>query len=56
MNSIWRKVALTGYFGLFWLLLFWFAWLEPPDRAPVALVLILLVGPLLFPLRGLLHG
>ncbi|MCC8999161.1 MAG: DUF2069 domain-containing protein [Candidatus Contendobacter sp.] len=56
MNLIWRKVALISYFGLFWLLFFWFAWLEPPIRIPVALVLILLVGPLLFPLRGLLYG
>jgi len=47
---------LSGYFGLFGLLLLWLAWLEPPDRFPVALALILWVGPLLFPLRGLLHG
>jgi uncharacterized membrane protein len=56
MNFIWRKVALISYFSLFWLLLLWFAWLDPPDRVPVALVLILLIGPLLFPLRGLLYG
>jgi uncharacterized membrane protein len=53
---VWRAVALTGYFGLFGLLLLWFVWLEPPDRVPVALALILGVGPLLFPLRGLMHG
>ena len=56
MNFMWRIVALMGYFGLFSLLLLWFAWLEPPVRIPIALVLILLVGPLLFPLRGLLYG
>ncbi len=56
MNFIWRIVTLIGYFGLFGLLLLWFAWLETPVGIPVSLVLILLVGPLLFPLRGLLHG
>lgn len=56
MSRFWYAVALSGYFGLFGLLLLWFSWLEPPRQAPVALALILLVGPLLPPLRGLLHG
>ncbi len=56
MSQFWHAVALTGYFGLFGLLLLWFSWLEPPRQLPVALGLILLVGPLLPPLRGLLHG
>ena len=56
MSRFWRWVALIGYFGLFGLLLLWFAWLEPPGLSPVALALILWAGPLLFPLRGLLHG
>ena len=56
MMQFWQAVALSGYFGLFGLLLLWFAWLEPPGRFPIALALILWVGPLLFPVRGLLHG
>lgn len=56
MIRFWRTVALSGYFGLFGLLLLWFAWLEPPSRLPVAWALLLWVGPLLFPVRGLLHG
>ncbi|KAB2926254.1 MAG: DUF2069 domain-containing protein [Candidatus Contendobacter sp.] len=56
MIRFWRVVALIGYFGLFGLLLLWLAWLEPPVRLPVALALILWVGPLLFPVHGLLHG
>ena len=56
MIRFWRMIALSGYFGLFGLLLLWFAWLEPPGRLPVALALLLGVGPLLFPVRGLLHG
>ena len=56
MNRLGRALALIGYFGLFFLLMAWTAWLSPPRVLPVGLVLILLVGPLLFPLRGLLHG
>lgn len=56
MIRFWWIVALSGYFGLFGLLLLWFAWLEPPSRSLVALTLLLWVGPLLFPVRGLLRG
>ena len=55
MIRFWWIVALSGYFGLFGLLLLWFAWLEPPSRSLVALTLLLWVGPLLFPVRGLLR-
>lgn len=51
-----RWATLVGYFGLLILLVAWNAWLSPPDTMPVALVLLLLVGPLLLPMRGLLHG
>ena len=51
-----RFVTLVGYFGLLGLLLLWALWLAPHPRYPTALVLIVSVGPLLFPLRGLLHG
>jgi len=49
-------IALTGYFGLLLLLLLWNTWLSPPAKAPIAVMLIVLVVPLLLPLRGLLHG
>ena len=52
----WRVLALAGYFVLLFLLLNWLTWLSPPRGVPVALALILLSVPLLFPLRGLLHG
>ena len=55
MIRLWRITTLVGYFGLFFLLMAWTAWLSPPAM-PVTLVLLLLVGPLLFPLRGILHG
>jgi uncharacterized membrane protein len=50
--------ALLGYFGLLLLLMVWTIWLTPPHSThlPTSLALVLLVGPLMFPLRGLLHG
>ena len=34
----------------------WHTWLAPSAHFPVALVLLVMVSPLLLPLRGLLHG
>lgn len=51
-----HAAALGGYFGLLALLLLWNIWLAPSRYFPVALTLLVLVVPLLFPLRGLLHG
>lgn len=49
-------LTLTGYLGTLALLIAWYGWLSPPEHFPVALALLLLVTPLLFPLRGILHG
>ncbi|MGR9015046.1 MAG: DUF2069 domain-containing protein [Gammaproteobacteria bacterium] len=46
--------ALTGFFGLFALLMLWNTVLAPSTRLPVALVLLIAVTPLLLPMRGLL--
>ena len=51
-----RWLTLTAYFALLALLILWQTVLAPPQTLPVSLVLVLLAGPLLFPLRGLLHG
>ncbi|MCB1754792.1 MAG: DUF2069 domain-containing protein [Gammaproteobacteria bacterium] len=51
----WRWVTLIGYFSLLLLLLNWFTWYSPPKAAPRSLVLILVVVPLLLPMRGLLY-
>lgn len=51
-----RWVTLTGYFGLMVLLLNWHTWLSPPTLVPRAMLLIVLLVPLLFPMRGLLHA
>ncbi len=49
-------VAMTGYFGLLGLILLWNTWLSPPQHFPISLVVLVAAGPLLVPLRGLLHG
>lgn len=49
-------MTLLGYFGLLLLLLNWFTWLAPPAQVPRVILLIALVVPLMFPLRGILRG
>jgi len=58
MNKIFlsRWCTLIGYFGLLALLLSWFTWLAPPVNIPRVVPIVLLVVPLLFPLRGILHA
>ena len=51
-----RWLTLCGYFGLLLLLLNWYTWLAPSETTPVSLLLLLLVAPLLLPMRGLLYG
>ena len=50
-----RTASLVGYFGLITLLLAWQLWLSPP-KLPVGFVLLVLVGPLLLPLPGIIAG
>ncbi len=54
--QIWHWTTLIGYFGLLFLLLNWLTWYSPPVEIPRSIVLIMVVTPLLFPLRGLLHA
>lgn len=49
-------MALAGFLMLVLFLILRTGWLSPPQELPKSLVLILLVGPLMFPLRGMLHG
>ncbi|WAK01718.1 DUF2069 domain-containing protein [Methylobacter sp. YRD-M1] len=51
-----HSMALTGFFGLFVLLMLWPTILTPSSHLPVALVLLITVTPLLLPIRGLLNG
>ncbi len=47
---------MAGHLALLFAVVAWTAWLDPPQRIPRALALILLTPPLLLPLRGILHG
>lgn len=51
-----NALTLAGFFGLLATILLWHAWLKPPGKYPVALILAILLLPLLAPMRGLLHG
>ena len=51
-----RMATLFGYFGLFALTLLWVTVLSPSPRIPTSVMLIIFVGPLLIPLRGILYG
>lgn len=56
-TQYYHYAALTGYFGLFGLLIFWNTVLVPSRSFSVALVwLILVLTPLLLPLNGLLKA
>lgn len=56
MITLARALALAGFLGLLVLILVWTTWIAPPEIVPVSLALVVLVLPLLFPLRGMLHG
>lgn len=49
------STALCGFFGLFLLLMAWPTLLQPTTLLPVALLLIIGVGPLLIPFKGLMN-
>lgn len=53
---LFRILALTGFFGLMISLTAWIIVPERSDEYPTAAWLIIGVVPLLFPLRGILHG
>jgi uncharacterized membrane protein len=52
----WRVMTLAGIFSLMVLLMVWEIWIDPAGVLPKSLVILFMVGPLLIPLRGLLHG
>lgn len=49
------RAALTGFFGLFALLMLWPTVITPAQNFPIALILLVTVSPLLLILRGLLN-
>ena len=55
-SQFYRRLTLLSYFALLILLALWFTWLAPSKTIPTSLVLLFGIGPLMFPLRGLLYG
>lgn len=49
-------MALSGFFGLFILLMLWNTILIPSTLFPVAVVLVAVITPILIPFRGLLNA
>ena len=56
LAGIGRAMTLVGHLGMIALLTAWFAFISPPEVLPRALPILLLVGPLLLPLRGVLNN
>ncbi|WP_174484024.1 DUF2069 domain-containing protein [methanotrophic endosymbiont of Bathymodiolus puteoserpentis (Logatchev)] len=54
--SHYHAIALCAYLSLFSLLMLWNTVLSPPEKLPVALLLIITVTPLLLVFRGFLKG
>lgn len=54
--TLWRSLCLLGYLGVFITLVSWYTVLAPPTMLPIPFVLVTLVAPLLFPLRGMIQG
>lgn len=46
----------TGFFGLIVLIFCWHLWINPLPREFVSITLLIQIGPLMFPLKGILHG
>jgi uncharacterized membrane protein len=51
-----RWLTLAGYFGLMALLFIWPLFIQPIAAEFISITLTMQLGPLMFPLRGLLHG
>jgi len=51
-----RLSTLLGYFGLLTFIPAWHVLINPLDAKFMSITLLLQIGPLMFPLRGILHG
>ncbi|MDH5766028.1 MAG: DUF2069 domain-containing protein [Gammaproteobacteria bacterium] len=55
-TPLFRWLTLTSYFALMTLIFCWHLWLVPLEPQFISFILLTQLGPLMFPLRGLLHG
>ena len=51
-----RWLTLTGYFSLMCGFYAWHLWLHPLEKHLISIILLFQIGPLMFPLFGLLKG
>jgi len=56
ITVFWRLLAAMGILGLIILIVLWNGWLTPIQNVPRSIEIALLVAPLLFFVRGVLHG
>ena len=54
--TLFRWLTLVGYFGLMFFIFSWLLWIQPLPAHEISIKILLGVGPLMLPLRGLLHG
>ncbi|MEZ5454109.1 MAG: DUF2069 domain-containing protein [Thiothrix sp.] len=53
---LWRTLSVGGLLGLILLVILWNGWLTPVQHMPRWLELLVLLAPLLYLVRGILHG
>ncbi len=56
MTQFYKQLSLASFFGLMITLICWITLAEHGENYPISAWLIIALVPLLFPLRGLLHG
>lgn len=56
MTQFYKQLSLVSFFGLMITLICWITLAEHGEHYPISAWLIIALVPLLFPLRGLLHG
>ncbi|MCW9013324.1 MAG: DUF2069 domain-containing protein [Gammaproteobacteria bacterium] len=54
--KLFRWLTLFGYFGLMALIFCWHLWIKPLEPKMISMRLLIELGPLMLPLRGILHG
>lgn len=54
--TIFRWLTLSGYFGLMITIFSWHLWIDPLPAEFISITLLIQLGPLMFPLRGILNG
>ena len=56
ITVLWRTLAAIGILGLVVLIVLWNGWLSPVQQVPRSIEIAVLVAPLLFFGRGIMHG